>query len=112
MVESFSMASASGAGKSEEQSALIRRLLDGSPFDASVLDELNSKQRKRLVDIGKFEMDSEEEKRRKAWHFVCKVLGKSYEEPHMREEEQVEQPSLPSSQEGALGRLPIRTMHA
>ena len=112
MVESFSMSSASGAGKSAEQSALIRRLLEGSPFDASVFDELNSKQMKRLVNIGKFEMDSEEEKRRKAWRFVCKVRRELYEEPRSSEEEQLEQPSLPSSEEGALRRLPIRTMHA
>ena len=98
-----------GLRKSAEQSALIRRLLDGSPFDASVFDELNDEQKKRLVDIGKFEKDSEEEQRRKAWLFVCKVRGESYEEPRSREEEQLEQPSLPSSQEGELRRLPIRT---
>ena len=103
------MSSASGAGKSAEQSALIPRRFEGSPFDASVFDELNSKPKKRLVDIGKFEKDSEEEQRRKAWLFVCKVRGESYEEPRTREEQQLQQTSLPSSEEGALRRLPIRT---
>ena len=103
------MSSASGAGVSAEQAALIRRLLRGSPWGASVFDELTYEQKKRLVSIGKFERDSEEEQQRKAWRFVSMVRGERYEEPPVSEEEQLEQPSLPSSREGALRRLPIRT---